>query len=85
MKNDFVKTISLILPALRNNTADADRLIAALKQDLDTDSVSIDLALLRQLPDILRKNNYRVRCILFKDRKGWLLVNIADESKPIAS
>ncbi len=84
MKNDFIKTVSLAPPALCNNTADADRLISSLKQDLDTDIVSIDLALLRRLPDILRNNNYKVRCVLFKDRKGWLLINIADESKPVA-
>ena len=64
----WVRTVRLTKPTLQDNTADTDRLISALKTDLQTDAVHIDLDLLKKLPDLLRKWEYNVRCILFKDR-----------------
>ena len=82
----WIKIVSLDPPSLQDNTADADRLIAALKADLQTDHVDIDLDLLKQLPALLRKWEYRVGCILFKDRHRWLLTGItdADNAGPVA-
>ena len=74
----WIKIISLNPPSLQDNTADADRLIAALKTDLQTDHVDVDLDLLKKLPDLLRKWDYRARCIVFKDRRRWLLTGITD-------
>jgi uncharacterized 2Fe-2S/4Fe-4S cluster protein (DUF4445 family) len=81
----MIKTISLPRPSLSDNTADADRLIRALKQELKTDRIGIELELLRELPVLLRKYDYHIRCLLFQDRKGYLLVSIsgADETKPL--
>ena len=62
----WVKTVSLNPPTLEDNTADADRLVATLKQNLQTDHIDIDLDLLKQLPELLRKWEYKVRCILLK-------------------
>jgi uncharacterized 2Fe-2S/4Fe-4S cluster protein (DUF4445 family) len=82
----WVKTVKLNPPALENNTADADRLITALKADLQTDHIDIDFDLLKKLPDLLRKWVYQTRCIVFKDRQRWLLTGITDAAdvSPIA-
>jgi len=82
----WIKIISLNPPSLKDNTADADRLIAALKADLQTDHIDIDLDLLKKLPELLRQWEYRARCIVFKDRQRWLLTGITDaaDAGPIA-
>jgi len=83
----WIKTVSLSPPSLQDNTADAERLITALNTALQTDGpIQIDLGLLIKLPDILRRYNFNVRCILFKDNHRWLVVGIqgADEMRPVA-
>jgi uncharacterized 2Fe-2S/4Fe-4S cluster protein (DUF4445 family) len=74
----WVKTISLTPPSLRDNTADADRLAGALKRELKTDFVRIDLQLIRKLPNLLRKCNYQVRCVIFRDRERYILSEVLD-------
>jgi uncharacterized 2Fe-2S/4Fe-4S cluster protein (DUF4445 family) len=85
-KSSWVRTVTLAKPTLQDNTADADRLISALKSDLQTDAVHLDLDLVKKLPDLLRKCEYNFRCILFKDRHRWLVTGIAgvDASRPFA-
>jgi uncharacterized 2Fe-2S/4Fe-4S cluster protein (DUF4445 family) len=85
-KSSWVRTVRLAKPTLQDNTADADRLISALKSDLQTDAVHLDLDLAKKLPDLLRKCEYSVRCLLFKDRHRWLVTGIAgvDASRPFA-
>ncbi|MDM8524750.1 ASKHA domain-containing protein [Desulfococcaceae bacterium HSG8] len=80
----WIKTISLSPPSLQDNTADADRIINALKKELHTDAIHTEFSLLKQLPDILRKWNYHVRCILVPSRGQWLLTGIAhaEDRKP---
>ena len=68
--NRWVKTVTLPPPSLGDNTADADRLEAALKKTLGTRSVHMDLDLLKRLPARLREWNYRARAVLFKDAGG---------------
>ncbi len=80
--NGWVKNVSLARPTLQDNTADADRLIGALRTQLETDAVDIDLSLLIRLPDLLRKWDYNVRCVLFKNRKRWLLTHITHLQDP---
>ena len=72
----WIRHISITPPTLQNNTADADRLIGELKTRLNTDAVDIDLYLLKRLPDLLRRCEYNVDCILFKDRKRWLVTGV---------
>ena len=74
----WVKTVRLNPPSLQDNTADTDRLISALRTELQTDLIDIDLDLLKQLPELLRKWEYKARCIVFKDRQRWLLTGITD-------
>jgi uncharacterized 2Fe-2S/4Fe-4S cluster protein (DUF4445 family) len=72
----WIQTISLAPPSLQDNTADADRVLNALKLRLNSEAIHLDLELLRQLPEILRRCKYNVRCVLFKARHRWELVGI---------
>lgn len=74
----WVKTVSLTPPSLNDNTADADRLAGALKRELKTDFVQMDLELIRNLPNFLRECNYQPKCVLFKDRHRYILAGIVE-------
>jgi uncharacterized 2Fe-2S/4Fe-4S cluster protein (DUF4445 family) len=65
--NRWVKKVTLPPPSLGDNTADADRLAAALKKSLGTRTIHMDLDLLKQLPARLREWNFRATAVLFKD------------------
>jgi uncharacterized 2Fe-2S/4Fe-4S cluster protein (DUF4445 family) len=80
----WTQTLSLSSPTLQDNTSDADRLTYALKKKLNTDSVDMDLSILKQLPFLLRKWNYSVRCILIKDRNRWIVTGLTEGSSPHA-
>ena len=68
--NRWVKKVTLPPPSLGDNTADADRLAAALKKSLGIRTVHMDLDLLKQLPARLREWNFRATAVLFKDGGG---------------
>jgi uncharacterized 2Fe-2S/4Fe-4S cluster protein (DUF4445 family) len=74
----WVKILTIPSPSLQNNTADADRLIGALKNRLATPrlEVAIDLELLQRLPFILRQEDSELCCTLFKDLGHWVLVDL---------
>ena len=72
----WVIPVAVSPPSLDDNTADADRLVNKLKSILKTDTVDIDLPLLKTLPQTIRKWGYQVRCICFRDRSRWKLVGM---------
>ena len=76
--------VQLSPPSLNNNTADTDRLVAHLCNLLDTRYVHVDLDVVKDLPRLLRENDYHVQCILFKQAGTWLLSGItpANDSLP---
>ncbi len=78
----MIKTLSLTPPALTDNTADADRLQAALKSALNARRVDIDLALLQALPKTLRSSGFHVRCHLVSDQDRWLVTRIQSHDDP---
>ena len=78
----WVRRVALAPPSLKDNTADGDRLVAALKKELGADAVDVDLELLKQLPALLRRCVYRVRCSVFRDRGRWVLTAIDGEDDP---
>lgn len=82
----WIQTVTLTPPSLKDNTADADRLIQALKSRLDTPVIDIDLDLLKILPVVLRHSRFNIRCILFKEKQHWVLTGITDakDAIPIA-
>jgi uncharacterized 2Fe-2S/4Fe-4S cluster protein (DUF4445 family) len=76
MSTPWIQTVSLEPPSLKDNTADTDRLLHALKVQLNTDAVHVDLELVRRLPELLRQYAYRIRCILWKSRQQWHLLEV---------
>jgi uncharacterized 2Fe-2S/4Fe-4S cluster protein (DUF4445 family) len=74
----WIQTVSLEAPSLQDNTADAERLIQALKPRLNTPTVRIDLDLLKTLPTVLRHSRFNIRCVLFKEKQHWMLIGITD-------
>jgi uncharacterized 2Fe-2S/4Fe-4S cluster protein (DUF4445 family) len=82
----WIQSVVLTRPSLKDNTADADRLAAALRKELAAERFDIDLDLLAQLPTLLRRHDYRVRVSVFRDRGGWVLTGVdsADQPRPAA-
>jgi uncharacterized 2Fe-2S/4Fe-4S cluster protein (DUF4445 family) len=82
----WIQTVSLETPSLKDNTADAERLIQALRFRLKTPAIKIDLDLLKTLPTVLRHSRFNVRCVLFKEKQHWVLIGITDaeEASPVA-
>jgi uncharacterized 2Fe-2S/4Fe-4S cluster protein (DUF4445 family) len=76
MSTPWIQTLSLEPPSIKDNTADTDRLLHALKRQLNTDEVHVDLELIRRLPELLRQYAYRIRCILWKSRQQWHLLGV---------
>ncbi len=79
---DWVRTVALPAPSLGDNTADAERLTAALGRELGGAPVDVDLGLLRRLPAMLRERGYRVRCTLFPDRGRFALTGVDAADTP---
>ena len=77
-KCTWVKILTLSPPSLSNNRADSERLSDSLKNLLETEFLEIGLNILREIPTSLRKWNYRVKCVLFKDGPKWILTGILD-------
>ncbi len=73
-----VVILSLTPPSLQDNTADADRLSAALKQKTGTSRVIMDIEQVRLLPGQLRKWQYRVRCVIFREYERCILLGVTD-------
>jgi uncharacterized 2Fe-2S/4Fe-4S cluster protein (DUF4445 family) len=74
----WIQTVSLEAPSLKDNTADAERLIQALKSRLNAPAIKIDLDLLKVLPTVLRHSRFNIRCVLFKEKQYWVLIGITD-------
>jgi uncharacterized 2Fe-2S/4Fe-4S cluster protein (DUF4445 family) len=76
--SSWVQTVVFSPPSLQDNTADADRLVRALKHRLAVDpfELHIDLEILQELSELLRQSNYNVRCTVVRDRRRWFLAGI---------
>ncbi len=85
-QSNWIHSITLTPPSLGDNSADSDRLVHDLKADLHTDRVRIDLPLLKKLPSLLRASEWKIQCILFRDRNDYILVDAlpADDDLPAA-
>jgi len=75
--------LTLTPPSLKDNTGDADRLAGALKRRLGEDlPVQMDLDLMRVLPKRIRKWDFDLRCIVFRERTGYRLIDVTAEDDP---
>ena len=63
-------------PSLKDNTADVDRLVKAIKKTLRSEEISVDFSLVKRLPHSLRKHDYRVKAVLSEGQNGWHLIDI---------
>ena len=82
MDTDWVKIVSLPPPSLKDNRADAERLNDALKLQLQSEAIHIDIKLLKNLPELLRKWNYQARCLLLKNKNHWELIHLTHPQDP---
>ena len=82
MTSSWVQKVKLSLPSLKDNTADADRVIQALKSRLGAGDIAVDLDLMRALPDVLRNADYKIQCVLYKDRGGWGISSVLPAEDP---
>jgi len=78
----WIRKVSLSPPSLKDNTADVDRLVHALKTELETRTIEIDLPLARRIPHLLRTFEYEVACILFRGSESWHLLSVKSPSDP---
>jgi uncharacterized 2Fe-2S/4Fe-4S cluster protein (DUF4445 family) len=74
----WVLTVRLAPPSLQDNTGDADRLLNALKHELHCDRFRVDFEVLADLAHCLRAWDYVIRCVLARDRDGWILCDVCD-------
>jgi uncharacterized 2Fe-2S/4Fe-4S cluster protein (DUF4445 family) len=80
----WVQTVELAPPSLKDNTADAERLVGTLRRRLGVERMEVDLQTLGLLPAILRDNAYRVRCIVFGTGNALHLCTVtADDDQPV--
>jgi uncharacterized 2Fe-2S/4Fe-4S cluster protein (DUF4445 family) len=82
----LITDIRLDAPSTKDNRADTDRLLQALQRRLKIDPIQVELDLMRQLPDVLRRGRYQVRCLVARDRnQGWLIqVSAHGDTKVLA-
>ena len=81
----WIRRVRLDPPSLADNTADADRLIGALRKYTADRFIEVPLSLLQKLPRRLRQADYMVDCLLVEDRGHWVLSQVvaADVSVPL--
>ena len=77
-QHSFVKYVDIPRPQLGNNIADVERLQAVLKKKLETDDIYFPTELTLDFPLKLRQWHHRAKVVLFKDSRGWLIVDILE-------
>jgi len=72
-------------PSLKDNRADVDRLITAIKKALKTEEVTVDFSLVKKMPSLLRELGYSVQALLYKGIDSWHLINLlpSDRDNPV--
>ncbi|NLB28757.1 MAG: DUF4445 domain-containing protein [Clostridiales bacterium] len=75
MKSGYHSTVlSLSAPTLEDTLPDNERLFRALAAKTGAAHVSTRYTLMRSLPDILRENNFEIRCMYMADSPGSLRI-----------
>ncbi len=77
--NSLKKTVyypHLSKPSLKDNTADAERLILSLKKESKTSAIEIDFEVLKNISNILKKHDYNVKCLLFPGREKVFITGV---------
>jgi uncharacterized 2Fe-2S/4Fe-4S cluster protein (DUF4445 family) len=79
----WVHTIVLSPPSLQNNTADADRLMAAVGGVLKKTEIRIDFDLLSELPSLLRAHDFKLKVVALTDGQRAEVVHVEPHAEPI--
>jgi uncharacterized 2Fe-2S/4Fe-4S cluster protein (DUF4445 family) len=79
----WIRCIPLRLtpPSLKDNTADADRLIKGLEKVLQGQPVKVGLRAAKRIPHLLREYGYAVHSVLYLEEGAWNLIDIQPASK----
>ncbi len=74
----LIKIIDLRLnpPTLKDNTADTDRVIKAIKKYLTKENITIELSLIKELPYRLRENNYHITACVFDSDRNTKIIEV---------
>jgi uncharacterized 2Fe-2S/4Fe-4S cluster protein (DUF4445 family) len=79
----WIRCIPLRLtpPSLKDNTADADRLVKGLDKILQGQPVKVRLRAAKRIPHLLREYGYAVHSVLYLEEGAWNLIDIQPASK----
>jgi uncharacterized 2Fe-2S/4Fe-4S cluster protein (DUF4445 family) len=74
----WIKAISPVMhpPSLKDNTADADRLVKGIRAALRSEMVGVDFKLIKRLPRLLRDFDFRVLALLYQRGECWHVFDI---------
>jgi uncharacterized 2Fe-2S/4Fe-4S cluster protein (DUF4445 family) len=76
--------VSLLPPALKDNTADVDRLVKGIEKELGGGEVRVDLSLSRRIPSLLREHRYDVEAVLYRDGSSWHLEDLFQPGEAVS-
>jgi uncharacterized 2Fe-2S/4Fe-4S cluster protein (DUF4445 family) len=63
-------------PSLKDNTADVDRLIKGIEKEISWEQVKLPFKLAKRIPSLLRKWDYQVEPVLFKEGSRWHVIDM---------
>lgn len=63
-------------PSLKDNTADSDRLVRALKKSLHSEHIIIDFDFLKTIPASLREHGYDVQAVAYARNQSMHLIDL---------
>ena len=61
-------------PSLKDNRADADRLIRGIKRALQTDNIVLEFSLIKKIPSLLRRFEFDALCAVYQEGPSWHLI-----------
>ena len=79
----WTAVVSISPPSLKNNTADTERLVQALKPITGDIPVVVDPVVQRSLPLLLRRDERLLRCVFFQEPGRWTVVGLAPADDPL--
>lgn len=79
-----VVTVQMQPPSLADSTADKERLVEALREQVgDSLHISIDRTALFELPSALREGDFKVHCLIRELNDRIRILNVQEASKPM--
>ena len=82
----LVQRLRLEKPSIKDNTADTERVLLAVRKNLQQATVRIDFGLLARLASTLRDADYQIDCLVCRDKAGYQVIGVgnpASDFKPL--